>query len=595
MTEAALDANHINRALPAALAIALLVPVALPVDLNPGVTLTASALMAALLGAVWFAMRRRAPMPAAALTTSCAALALAVWLTARSMGATNPAVSFMGTISQHSGSALWLVIAAWIAVAARSADKRALRELLAVASISGAVFGAMAVYEALALGARAWGSAAGPLENSSSLGSYLAVTVLTSAAWSLSARDTASRALAVVSASASVAGILAADSRTGLAGVLAGTLVAMLVLLAPAGRRTRAALAVGLPLAGIAVTSALIAVATSRLGPSAQSFLRMLGTERDSIWRSVAAQLAQAPLIGSGSEQFSAWVSWSLEGGDVVVNGTYDPHNAIAGLGLAGGAVGLVLWTAFSAVALFATIGVFEHAGRPRALAVIVALPAALMGSAMFAWLTPATAVVVAMLTGALLAVEPAPPDASPPVSPRAAQGWPQTSLWTALVLGSGIVIALSVPMLRAEYAHVSGQASHSTEFVRLYDRWPDPAYASMAISSALQSGEDLAALGPLRSSAEGQATWHVDLALREIYAEQVALRADGARWPRFQHAIESGVRADPSSALWYTLAAAQADAMGLSGERTKYARGALALDPPAAQRDYLERLAATQ
>ncbi len=78
-----------------------------------------------------------------------------------------------------------------------AADGRALRQTLAVVSIAGGAFTSVAVWEALRSGVqRGQGAAAGVFENSSSLGSFLAVSAVAALAWAFLERRSWVRVIA---------------------------------------------------------------------------------------------------------------------------------------------------------------------------------------------------------------------------------------------------------------------------------------------------------------------------------------------------------------------------------------------------------------
>lgn len=592
-----MNVRSASRVLPVALGFTLLVPALLPAEMNPGVTVATAAAAASAMLIMAFVRGLRSLSRETTLAIGAVTL-LAAWLTVRSLMSLNPAVSFMGSVAQHAGSALWWVIAAWLLAAAHLADRRALRHLVAVGAVSGALFGAWGVLEALTVGDRAWGSAAGPFENSSSLGTYLAVAALAALAWGLASRRTGIRAAAGLSGGLCVAGTLASDSRAGLVGLVAGLAIAVFLRFAPTGRPVRWGAAYGLPIVALLAAALLVTAATSTLGTYALSAVQALGTARDAIWRSAGLQIAQAPILGSGPEQFSAWISWSFVDGFASVNGTYDPHNAIAALVLGGGVVAVMLWFVFASSTLAATTGTLHRAGRPLAVAAIVGVPCALVGASLFTWLTPAAAVLAAAVTGALLPdggadreVEPA----SAADGVRRGAGRAVFALPAGLaLLACSAALVLSVPMLAAEREFVTDRTTlDAAAFARLYERWPDPTYAALTIDAVLTRGGDPALGQRTGAAARQQALWHVDLALRQVYLAQLPLRDEPRAWAGFTAAIECGAPADPASGLWYTLAAAQADALGLTEEAATWAEKALQLDPGPDERALLEGIAA--
>ncbi|MDP2401426.1 MAG: O-antigen ligase family protein, partial [Actinomycetota bacterium] len=512
---------------------------------------------------------------------------LAVWLVVRSLFALNPAVSFVGVISQHSGSAMWLLGCGWFALSALLCDRRSLRLSIGVVSVAGALFAAMGIVEAATTGGRAWGSAAGPFENSLSLGTFLAIALLTAVAWSVSSRSAGVRLAGVACAALCAAGILAADSRTGMIGVAAGAVVATILHLAPRGNRTRRVLSISLPLAAIVLAGVLAAAASGVLGAGGSDLVRTMGTDRDAIWRSAVSQIAASPLIGSGPEQFSAWIRWTFDGADIDFNGTYDPHSAILGLALGGGLVAVLLWLLAAGTLVAAQIDVCRRAGRARAPALLAALPAVLITSALFSWLTPAAFFTVAALTGALLGAGSTAASASAPVRLERLT----RPLAMALAVSCAITGAVSLGAFGPERDYLRKETLSSETYAEMYRSWPEPAFASTSLKVALEEG---AARSPadFPDSWQADTRWHVDLALRGVFVSAQALNGDSESWKRFESAIERGIEADPASGLWATLASAQAHRLGRDTDTTRWTEKARGhrLDP--ATRGYLDDLA---
>jgi len=219
------------------------------------------------------------------------------------------------------------------------------------------------------------------------------------------------------------------------------------------------------------------------------------------------------------------------------------------------------------------------------AVAALVGLPCALMGASLFTWLTPAAAVLGAGAIGALLSESTSGRTGERPTADDGVERGTHRAGVVATaglaILGCAAALVLSVPMLAAEREFVTDRATlDAAALARLYERWPDPAYAALAIDAVLARGEDPAPGQRTSVAARQQALWHVDLALRQVYLAQLPLRGEPRAWADFTAAIERGAHADPASGLWYTLAAAQADALGLSEEAAAWAEKALRLDP---------------
>jgi hypothetical protein len=329
----------------------------------------------------------------------------------------------------------------------------------------------------------------------------------------------------------------------------------VLISLSPSTKLTRLLVAVGMPLAGVLVTVALAATSVGALGANAQGSLGDIGTDRDAIWRSAVAQIAADPLIGAGPEQFSAWILWSFDGADLEFNATYDPHNAILGLALAGGIPAVLIGLAAAISMSFAHLSTFHRLGRPRVLVPVMAVPAALATSAIFVWTTPAALFVAALLAGCLLGL-------NRESSDRQA-GWSDHLLFrasaAAFAVACILTAILSVLAIGPESTFSSGRAENPDALQSLYRTWPDPAYASAALAASLARGESAqtGSIDPQRLEAD--ASWHVDLALRHVFVAAGELDGSDASWARFEASVQAGIAADPASGLWATLAAAQA------------------------------------
>ncbi len=586
------------RALPFALAVALAAPLALRPELNPATVTLASPLGAALLlGLAATAVATSARIADEAPTTMgrpvllavLSSFALAAWLSLRTLGAAVPRVSFLGTISQHAGAALFVLAAAWLAAAAVVSDRRALRALIPLVALSGAAYGALGLFEALNSGERAWGSAAGPFENSTSLGSYLAVTLVVSLAWLFSAKTSLVRVTAGATAVLSLAGIVASSSRTGGLGAAGGVLAAVLLYAAAGSLTGKRIAAVGVPLAGIGATAVLVAGSVGVLGDTIRQLIVPLSTERDAIWRSAIARIGDSWFAGSGPDQFSAWVVWRFNGGALSFNGTYDPHSTLLALLIGGGIIGLALWFVFTASTLWALLGILADSGRSRSVALLAALPATMMVTGMFAWHTPTAVIVVAVLTGSLLALHPVDPAQQGPTATRRLV----VGITMSLAVGCVAIAGLSVVAFGPERAFLSQVDTPQTPeyYAQLYRTWPEPAYASRAVDALLSRGGGTAEAEALLGDLDNPASYHVDLSLRRIFAAQRDLGASSEGWPAFEAAVKRAARSDPASGLWFTLAAAQADALGLAEESADYAQRALHYELTAEDHAYLEGL----
>ncbi len=556
---------------PLGLALVLGTTLFLPAEMNPAAsTALALVVVAALLGMV--AAQGFRPLGRAAAWALGAALALALLLSVRAVFARSPAVSVWGTLEQHNGAILWLTATALAAATAHLAEKKALRLTLSLVALAGAVYAASAFIEALTVGQRDWGSAAGPFENSSSLGQFLAVAFGCSIAWALGERTVGRRVAAWVCAGAAGGGILLASSRAGLLGVIAGAAVAVALY---AGRRSsaaRRAVALGAPVGALAITWAAVSAANGAFGPSAVRVVGGLGTDRDAIWRSAWLAARQAPLIGRGPEQFSAWISWSLQRGSVLFTGTYDPHNWVLGAVIAVGFVGLAALVAVLVTGLYAladSIAVTRGA-LPLVAATggLVALPA----SALVTWFTPSAVFAAAVVFGCIVGAT------APPEARRTGH-----IARLAAAIGALLIVGLLVwawPAVKAEWRFVAGGAEESlstSELARLWETWPDPAYAALAAGKgAGAGGRGVAEARALADDVAAQRTWHVDAALASLFAYQASSAMGDDTWNAYRKTIDQGRLADPASGMWDTLGALEAERLGRDAEARAYARGAL-------------------
>lgn len=496
-----------------------------------------------------------------------------------------PQVALWGGVGQHNGAALWLAATGFSVCFAFMSSPTVLRRLLAVLSVSSAVYALTAIAEAL-FGSTVvrWGSAAGVLENSSSLGQYLVLGVAASVAWAASERSSASKLVAGASGVLSLGGMAVATSRAGLLGVLAATAVAMLVIPAARSRAGRALMSVGLPVAAVGLTAGGVWVAiaseSGRLGTLAARVL----TERDAIWQSAWTGIATHPFQPRGLEQFSAWVVWSIQQGVLRYNGTYDAHNWVLSAGIAGGVLGLLLLLICIGFCIHASVSAVERSKGALPLAVAFGGIVGVAASALLAWFAPVAVIGAASLFGALVGAV-GTPEQQHGASPRR----------IGLLVLAALCIAAPVIFIRgvaAEYTGLSDTTLPPDTNVALYEAWPDPAFASRALFASSQAGN----MSPRATALLAQkgfrtaATYHVDAALAAIFAEQAA--APGAReWQQFQSWVDAGRAADPSSGIWDTIAAVEADKRGLEKERRAHARRALGYSLSDEARALMEQL----
>lgn len=564
-------ARRVTSALPWALAISLAAGLVPPVELNPASVTLVGLVTAGLLGVAAAVTAPRALGRATATALATAAV-LAVAIAARSTFADNPAVSLWGVVGQHNGAALWVLAALWLAAGAMLADARALRGVVGVVAAAGAVFSVMTLVEVASGGVRGWGSAAGAFENSTSAGEFGAVAVVAAVAWALYARSSHARVAAIACAALSGAGIVAAGSRVGVAAVAGAAVFALVAWLART-QRAEAALAIGTPVAAALATGALVAGSTGALGDGAVQAISRLGTARDAIWRSAAAQVPHSPLVGRGAEQFSAWAAWAFDGRALAYNGTYDPHNLVLSVLLAGGAVALVLAAGALAALVWALLSATRGAPRSLAQATLAAMPACVVTAGLFAWGAPAAVLAAAAIAGALLGASSRTGDASGP-----SRAGIRIAIAATLVPAVAIVVlgARALPVERS--FHLTHASASPEALVAMYGRFPDPAYAVAALDrmTAVQGGLYDKTIKALLAASAKDSRWDVNRALLGLSADPTILPTSTDEYRRLITRARDGMAADPASGLWYTVVAAEADRRGLGDDARRYATLAL-------------------
>ncbi len=185
---------------------------------------------------------------------------------------------------------------------------------------------------------------------------------------------------------------------------------------------------------------------------------------------------------------------------------------------------------------------------------------------------------------------------------------------WAAGGLSAGCVAlavaaALSLP---GEYAYVSTYGSifagpkgdpeaydTSLRLTAAYRSWPEPGFVRQALRGVtrqiwLGNPEAAVQAEALLLATTRDAEWSGDLALNQLFAAEALDKNSQARFDRYASIAARGAKADPSTGLWWALAANQASRLGLSGRAAGYAKQALEYpldDPPS--RAYLEKIAA--
>jgi O-antigen ligase len=548
-------------------------------------------------------------------STTVAALLLvgsAVWFAVTSAFSVNPLVSFVGLFGVHTGTALWVLAGAWFLAGMFGADSRSLRWTLAAVSIAGGIYTLLELAEKFGLTSHRLGGefAAGAFENSNSLGAFLAVAVIASVAWALVARDLPTRVAAGAAGVLALVGILAASSRTGLLGIAAAAIFAALVAFVPPAKAKLTVLAGLAPLAAMAVSASLVAASEGAFGAAATRALSSLGSDRDVVWRSVAAHIARSPWMGSGLDQFSAITRWSVPGDSVQSVFTTDPHSVVFAVLLGGGIVALLLTMA--AFGALAWVGAEMHdAGRRSIpLALIAALPAGLLGMGLVNWLPPAAVLASFAILGAAAGAASSHPAGQPArrAAGRAAQQRPpawlrpasRTAAYMALT-GSLVLFLASVTSLPQEIAvksadQLSDDQQASVRLVDAYGAWPDPAAAGKAFERLtglvwLQSASAASADERLLTVSERDARWDGEVAMDRLLAIEALDQGAAAKFGRFEAAVALGALADPASGLWYSVAAHDANVIGLSGNAATWATRALVFPVDDATRALLVRI----
>lgn len=576
--------NPIPLVPPVLLALVLASPIIFRDNLSPVGILVTALVAVVVTSGLALAFRGQRLSPPIGLFYSSAA-ALIAWALARGVVATVPRVSLWGTIGQHNGAALWLASVGFAFGATLLASRRSLRMTLAVVTGAGALYAAAALLELLGGSVTArWGSVAGVLENSSSLGQFLAVSALAGCSLALASRTVPGKVAAWAGAAASIAGIGLGSSRTGLLGLVAGLAIAFIATRVAAGSRARAASAVAGALAGPAVAALLVAGALGKLGPVASGAVASIGTDRDAIWRSAWGALRQSPWLGRGLEQFSAWVTWSFTDGSLQYNATYDPHNWVLAVVVGLGVVGLLLAILMLAAGARALLEVQGLSPESWPIALAVGAVASVGASGLVTWFSPAAVVAGGALAGSLFAAASA--TAAETTAPRA----PARLAAVLPLVVSAALLVIGIPGLLAERSLAVTPPSDAAGYERLYKRWPDPSFAAMALYRGLDEAAPAStALGTVPDSAR---RYHVDLALSTMLSEQTRLANEetSAAWDTFERAAADGHLADPASGIWDFTAALVADQQGRE-EAPRYARRALAFRLGSGERAQMQRI----
>jgi O-antigen ligase len=530
--------------------------------------------------------------------------ALAIGLVvATSLLAQDVTHSFFGKPGQRAGAITWvgmLLLFVVLVVRARPGDLG--RVLRAVALASG-VMAIAALVDSAGL-IEVWRfseEAAGLLESSISLGEVLALGAGCAAAWALSSRDAVQQALGWATVAIVVIAMLAADARAGLVALAAA--VAIVAVARLAGPRTNTAMrAWGVALAAVAV--ALIAAGWFLIGPDgldrADQWAEFTN-QRSVIWASGYGAAAQAPILGRGPDQFSAWAAWSSDPSvGLSKAGTYDPHNLLLAWFVAAGFAGLLVAGVVAAAGLGRMFVTFHQRGYALAVGAVLA---ALLGwsiSLMFAWMAPIGAFLAVLVFASLLS---AGDRAAHAPAPSRSVRYVVTGIAAAVALG---LLVGSWPGSVSEYEWAQRSASGTLDaaaVVQLAEASGDPSLAALAVGTLVQEAAQNPALAasnvelaervePILADAS---TWHVDAAYAGMLLRALMLGAlEQGSWDDVDAYIQAGRRADPASGLWDYVAAVQAERLGEAELAREYATAALDYPQPDSVRPYLEGLAAT-
>jgi hypothetical protein len=574
-----------KRSLPWLIGAVLAATALLPHDLNPGVVTAAGLLVGGTLALVG-AIANRKQIERSTLTSVVLVSALAAWLTIRAFSATNPEISLAGIVGLNQGASLYVLGLVWLLAGLLCSDGRTLRSILGVSAGAGVAFTLAATWEHVFMGAnRTQGAAAGFFENSTTLGGFLAVAAFCALILAVSSDTRSGRGAACLAGVASLVGTFAASSRVGMLGLGAGLCFALAAhsIRSPRGRALLAGVAA--PSVVLAVSGLMIAASLGILGTQVQSTIDKLGTERDVIWRSAAMQFTEAPIVGSGPQQFSAFIEWRVTAdGGFAGYITNDPHSMLLSVALGGGAMGVALMLGAGSTLLWSLLRGAAQTKHRLGASLLASLPVVAIGSALVDRTSPASILIVMAVSGAAL---------RPRIS-KETRGTISRAHIRPLAM-AGAVVGLGLALLTGYAAGFDRQflAMSTTvdarltfaEAIELYEQWPEPGFlglAEQAIAPAALAGdpEAITMARRLLVLSTRDAAWSCDLA-----ADRTLLRASDVKGSSMQSVVtaaETGIEADGTSGLWYALEATAASRRALPVEASKYALLALGrpLDP---------------
>ncbi len=529
-----------------------------PARLSPATTLLAALVAGSALAVRALVVGARADARPGGRLWACAAGALCAVPALGSVFAARPGVSVVGLVGQHAGAATWLAGLVWLVATCLGATRTDARWTARLVGATGAVLGCLAVAQSSGIVARRtleWGSAEAIFDNPLVYGQFAVIAVACAIAWSLMARGDAERWAARVCAVAGFAGVAAAGSAGTWAGVAAVVCAYALLGFGADGARRERMAAIAL-VGGTAVFTAMaLVIARGMLGDSVFAWADRLGNLRFTLWRSVAARVAEHPFAMRGLEQFSAWTLWTFRSDGLETQAAYDPHNIVFAAWLAAGLAG--------AVALLAGVGwlavlltrAVDSSGGARTTRLLVAAVAGYWVTLLFSWLSPAPLVIAASLVGLLVGS-----------TARGDTGGRRAGLATAgaaALTAAALLAVCTGPIVteaRWALAARTGDVPVASTSIAALAAWPDPTYrwaAAEALSADALRGDASARVTALTllDDPSDDARWFADLALAQ-FTVAAPLEADAAsRAQRIERGLAAGNEADPASGLWEYLA----------------------------------------
>lgn len=585
-------ATFATNALPYGVAAAVLSAALVRQPVAPGMAMSAGLLIGGVLAvlAALSVRDRRFTAPVGMLAV--AGVACGVWFTITSLGAINPAVSIMGIMGQHNGTATWIMGLTWLLAAALVADKRSVKLMLLAVTGTGLAASVAALIEFFILDpeARSVDYARGFFENSVSFGQFLAIVIICTGAWALLQRDRRKEIGVDLIVLALVVMVGVSSSRTALLALAAAAAITWVMRkFPPTTPKARTGYAAALALSPAVLSAVGVASALGALGASAAGLMERLSNARDIIWVGAWSKLAQAPLTGFGLEQFSTWTSWTLTSDFIESDATTDPHSLAVAVGLGGGVLGLLL-----ALAAFAALNLAlvdsARTARSGVITTIATLPIAIAVAGSVGWIAPATMLVGTAVMGTVIGAtaqsqkEPTPAWATKAVT------------WAALAVGAAAILMGLVGVRNVSIETRRLEQTDPTVLMELHRTWPDPALATTALqllTPRIVQGDAAAAAAAVDviAASSEDASWRVELTGAQLIASQALEASDPARFPEFEKIVAQGMKADPTSGLWYTFAAYEANRLELAEKAAEYARKALTFEVPEQTRLELEAM----